>query len=316
LLQVENLNLKIDGTTLFDNLSFKIEDENTYAVFLADGKGKTLLSSILCGAADADSGEVVIDGKLLTSDDAEMKSKIGYYSSDIKPLGFMSVYEILELYGAARGADNDKIKRQIEEALELCELEGLEGRSVSSLDALSKARLGIALSLMGKPNLLVYDDIFKGLDAQAADSVAELLELISQKKRTILVCGTPSLAARVCTHAIFINDGKAVLCDSIENIENEINKTQEMSLSVRGVSENVREKLLSMPEVIRILSATELDGIVTLKIEHTRDEKIKDKLFEAMSEISAPILSYEENILSITDVFYSITKSKRKGESV
>ena len=45
---------------------------------------------------------------------------------------------------------------------ELCELDALKERPVSSLDAFCMARLGIALSLMGKPNLLVYDDIFKG----------------------------------------------------------------------------------------------------------------------------------------------------------
>lgn len=299
---IEIKNLKI---AYINDLSLDIPDGNTYAVFLGKGQGKTLLASAIAGAISFDGGEIRIDGNTVEVENAELKRNIGFYSADVKMLGFMNVEETLKFFGSVRGANEEKITMQTEEALGLVGLTELVGRSVSSLDVYQRARLGIATTLMGKTSLLIYDDIFKGLNESETEDVAELLKMISSKKRMLLICSSPAAASKCCTHAIFVENGKVALSGSIEDIEAEINKTREMYLGIKGDEDEIVKKLLDMSEIVNVKVCGE-----KFKIEYHNDPQIKDKLFAAMAEISSPILSYEETELSLVDVYHSLITDK------
>ena len=307
MIEIKNLQIESQGSNVFENLSFELGDYNSYAILLGKKCGKTLLASALAGAIDANDGEILIDDDLMSAENKELKSLIGFYSADVKLLGFLSVYETLEFFGIARGADREKIALQAEEALELSELSEIADCSVDSLSVYQRAKLGIATTLMGKPSLLIYDDIFKGLDSKETENIAELVKMIASKKRTLLICSSPEAASKCCSHAMFICGDKVVLSDSVENIENEINKTLEMRLEIKGDVETIKKSLSDMPEIVKI-SAPENDESFMFTIEYKNDPDIKDKLFSVMADIGAPILSYNEKRLSLADVYHSLIK--------
>ena len=309
LIEIKNLKIRTKQSSVFEDLSIELCDGNSYAIFLGKERGKTTLASTIAGAIDADEGEILIDGVSMSSENKELKSTIGFYSADIKLLGFLSVFETLGFYGAARGADAETISLQIDEAIDLVGLTDISECSVASLSVYQRAKLGIATTLMGKPSLLIYDDIFKGLDEKETEQIADLIKMIASKKRTILICSSPDAASKCCSHAVFIVNGKVVLSDSIKNIECEINKTLEMRLEIRGDMETIEKKLSDIPEIIRVNSVGTADGNL-FAIEYRNDPQIKDKLFAAMAEISSPILSYETNSLSISDVYHSLINNK------
>lgn len=307
LIEIKDLKIK---SAAIEDLSLAIDDGQTCVVFLGKGCGKTALASALSGALDADGGEILIDGQPMNTENEELRCEIGFFSADVKLFGFMSVAEMLELFGSARGADAEKIAMQIEEALELVGLTELEECSVSALSAYQQAKLGIAITLMGKTSLIVFDDIFKGLDDTETEDVAELLKMISSKKWTLLICSSPAAAAKCCTHAIFVENNKVVLSGNIEDIENEINKTREMKIRVNGDKDEIIKKISEMPEIVDVSFSEE-----KFRIEYHNDPQIKDKLFAAMAEISSPILSYEETELTISDVYHSLIKDRSFEES-
>lgn len=307
LIEIKDLKIK---SAAIDDLSLAIDDGQTCVVFLGKGCGKTALASAISGALDADDGEILIDGQPMNTESEELRCEIGFFSADVKLFGFMSVAETLELFGSARGADAERISMQVEEALELVGLTELEECSVSALSAYQQAKLGIAITLMGKTSLLVFDDIFKGLDDAETEDVAELLKMISSKKRTLLICSSPAAAAKCCTHAIFVENNKVVLSGSIEDIVNEINKTREMKIRVNGDKDEIIKKISEMPEIVDVSFSEE-----KFRIEYHNDPQIKDKLFAAMAEISSPILSYEETELTVSDVYHSLIKDRSFEES-
>ena len=306
MIQIKDLNIKIEDHSVFESLSFEIADGNTCAVFIGKRGGKTALASAICGALEIDGGEIVIDGEAVSPDNAAQKSRIGFYSADMKPFGFMSVYETLKLFCDARGVDDEKAELQINEVLQLTELESEMNSSVSALSVFQRAKLGIATTLMGKPSLLVYDDIFKGLDKDECEDIVQILTTISSKKRTLLICSTPELAARFCDYAIFVNNGKPALSGRIEDIEREINKTKEMKLSIRGDFEKIEKTLFALDEIVKVSLESDDGETVGVRIEYKCDDKIKDKLFAAMAQINSPILSYKDILVSIREVYYSL----------
>ena len=310
MIQIKDLNIKFENHSVFESLSFDIADGNTCVIFIGKRGGKTALASAICGASDFIGGEVLIDGEAISPDNIELKRRIGFYSADMRPLGFMSVYELLKLFCDARGVDDEKAELQINEVLQLTELEALSDSSVSALSVYQRAKLGIATTLMGKPSLLVYDDIFKGLDKEESDDIAQILKMISSKKRTLLICSTPESAAKFCDYAIFINNGKPSLSGRIEDIEREINKTKEMNLSIRGNFEKIEKTLSALDEIVKVSLENDDGEIVSVNIEYKSDDKIKDKLFAAMAQINSPILSYKDISVSIREVYYSLMTDK------
>ena len=311
MIEIKNLSIKIKGESIIDGLSLDIDDQDTYAVFMGKGCGKTALASALCGALEADSGEILIDGEIIDTENSGLKSRIGFYSADMEIPKFMSIREVLSFIGRSRGASPEDLESQVDEALALVELDEIDKCSVATLTPCQRAYLGVAMTLVGKPSLIVYDDIFKGLDKKETAGLSELLKMISSKKRVLLICSTPVAAATFCTHAVFVKDSKVLLNSSIENIEREIRKTREMRISVRGSAEAVSERILKLPEVIKTTVGSEKGGVVLLSVEYRDDDKIKDKLFAAMAEISSPILSYEEVSVSISDVYHTLISDKR-----
>ena len=305
MIEIKNLKISANGYDVFKNLSLEIDDGNSCAVFLGKGCGKTMLSAAIAGAIDADDGEICIDGAYMDTENSSLKGSVGFYSADVDMPGFLSVYEALSFFGSARGASDEALSRQIDEALSLVDLTELSSCSVASLSPYYRAKLGIATTLMGKPSLLIYDDIFKGLSESDTEQLIELVKLIASKKQTVLICSSPLAASKCCSHALFIDNDRVVLSGSIEGIEREINKTVKMKLEIKGDRAEIENRLSGMPEIAGVCSVGD-DERSLFEIEYYDDSEIKDKLFAAMAEIGAPILSYEGKRLTLVDVYRSL----------
>ena len=125
-----------DGVSV-ENISFCIDEKGIYGFFGKDGDTLTLLSRVLCGAREADVGEIYYHGNELFSSEkktAQIKKKIGYVPKSSYFSKDMTLVEALDLVGRAKGVSADKCARQIKEALELT---GLTDKSDQLFEALT-----------------------------------------------------------------------------------------------------------------------------------------------------------------------------------
>lgn len=155
-----------------------------YGFIGRNGAGKTTTLRMISGLASPTSGEIAI---------------FGYRGKDLKHIRgrIGCLIEGPGLYGNMTAKDNLQIKCKmlgvhkqgyIEELLELVGLENVRRKAVKRFSLGMKQRLGIALALIGEPDLLVLDEPINGLDPQGIMEVREtILKLNQERDITILI---------------------------------------------------------------------------------------------------------------------------------
>lgn len=131
-----------------------------------NGAGKTTTLKILTTLLPLDSGEVFIDGLNLTSEQDEVRKRIGYVSQKGGSDSHASGFENLVLQGRLYGMTKNEAESQASRLVETFGLSECIHRFVSTYSGGQQRRLDIALGMMHQPKILFLDEPTTGLDPQ------------------------------------------------------------------------------------------------------------------------------------------------------
>ena len=169
LIQVKNVSKSYKKQTVVKNVSFDIEKGKSYGIKGYNGSGKSVLLKLIAGYAFPDSGEIVIDGKILKKD-IDFIQNAGVVINAPEFIGGMSAFKNLKYLA--------EIKRQIgdKEILEILE----------KFQQGMKQRLRLAQALMESPDILLLDEPMNALDKEGVKLVKSILkEHVAQGKTLI-----------------------------------------------------------------------------------------------------------------------------------
>ncbi len=280
------------------------ERNGIYGILGADAVANTALAELMCGCREADSGSVMLNAMSV----AECKKKVRLVPREFILDSMITPFEYLDFVGNALGLEAEKKYRQIKEAFELLGLEEIQNKSFGKMPRQYHCRISIAAALLGNPEYIVLDDPFDGSGTQDLKEMYELLEMLGKIKTLILFSHKPDEVKSLCESMAVLAGGKIVLCGKISEIEEKINSTHELHITVRGMLENIVSTVNSIDGTVavKVLSSKEND-VHVLSVEHYPDTNMKDKLFAALSAINAPMLSVKEIKLTLRDVYYSLS---------
>lgn len=170
------------GKRIFENISIKIEKDETTALLGPNGSGKTTLGKLMVGVLRPSKGQVNIfnkdSSKMALS---EIGSKIGYlFQNPEKQFFTNSVYEELSFVLRTKKYHEDYIKEKVDKILNTFQLQGLERQSPFLLSQGEKKRLALAAILINKPDYLILDEPTLGLDGRRKEI---LLDTLSKLKK-------------------------------------------------------------------------------------------------------------------------------------
>lgn len=313
LLEITQLSKSYNGVRVLSELSLTVEDKDVFGVLSVDREAMTALSELICGCENADAGEIKIKGETMTRDSLSIKKKVRLIPTALAADAVETPIEYLDFVGAALGVEPDKRYRQIKEALELTGIESVQNTLFSFLNASQRARLAIAAALIGNPDVIVADDAFSCIEGKQLDEIYEIIAMLGKIKTVVLMSHTPSEVKRLCKKVAIMCGGRIVLSGSVEEIEARINETHELHISVRGAWEEIRATVEKVEGVVDVrLLSSEKNNVNSVAVEYKPDSGMKDKLFDALKEINAPMLSVKQVSLTIDDVFYSLTDKDKK----
>lgn len=191
------------------DLSFSVKPGEVVGFLGPNGAGKSTTIKAIMGFVLPEAGEASVFG--LPAGTAEAKAKIGYLPEVALYYPFLTPLETLRLYGKLQGLSGKALD---DEAMELLRRVGLAGREKQQLRTFSKGmqqRLGIAQSLLGKPALLVLDEVSSGVDPIGRRHLRELLGEVRQQGTTIFFSSHElDEVAQLCDRVILIYNGKVV----------------------------------------------------------------------------------------------------------
>lgn len=202
----KNLTKKYGSFTALNKVNIKIMQGEIYGLIGDNGAGKTTFLKLLAGQIFADEGELQIFGEHLPKELEKQRKRIG---AMIESPGFypqLTVEKNLEYYRLLKGIPGRKI---VGEVLELVGLTDRKKKPAKDLSMGMKQRLGLAIALIGEPELLLLDEPINGLDPSGIIEIRNLLLRLNQEKRITIVLSSHILSEleQLATVYGFLNKG-------------------------------------------------------------------------------------------------------------
>lgn len=199
-----------------NDVNLSIEPGEFVAIIGGSGAGKTTLLNCLSGMTDFTSGDVLINGESIGSNNRSVRSIIGYVpQNDI-------VYDSLTLermlYHSARlrmpkDTTKEEIKQKIDETLDMVELTAHRGTLISRLSGGQKKRASIAVELLASPKLFFLDEPSSGLDPGTEKNLMAMLKRLADTGKTVIMVTHTVQNINMCDRLICMGNG-GYLCYS------------------------------------------------------------------------------------------------------
>ncbi len=184
LLEVIDLTRDFGGVIANDRISFEIERGEIVGLIGPNGAGKTTLFNCIVGYHKPSGGTVRFKGKDITGFKPWQTSRegIGRTFQIMTISGYLTVLENVMVGSFCRTSDRQNARDEAFEILELLELERDAEGYLTELPIASQKRVGLAMALATRPELLMLDEVAAGLNPRETDEMVTLLRKIYEIK--------------------------------------------------------------------------------------------------------------------------------------
>ena len=222
IIALKNISKKFDDEVVLDDISLNIKDKEFITFLGPSGCGKTTTLRIIAGFLEADSGQVIFEGKDINSLPPH-KRQVNTIFQRYQLFPHLNVYENIAFGLRNKKMKEKDISRKVEEMLSLVNLKGFQRRDVSSLSGGQQQRVAIARALAVEPRVLLLDEPLAALDLKLRKDMQ--VELKNIQKRLgitfIFVTHDQQEALSMSDTVVVMNEGKIQQIGSPIDIYNE-----------------------------------------------------------------------------------------------
>lgn len=213
-IQVRDVRKTYGSTKAVDGISFTISRQEIFGVIGANGAGKTTTLEMAMGILKPDEGEVHVLGHDVVNDADKIKQRIGIQLQQTSLYDRIKVKEALELFSSYYDKTRDK-----QEIIDLLGLEPYLNKYVKKLSGGWQQRTALALALINDPEIIFLDEPTTGLDPQARRDLWDVLLMMRDEGKTI-VLSTHYMeeVQQHCDRIAIIKKGRLIDCDSPEKL--------------------------------------------------------------------------------------------------
>ena len=201
-IETKNLSKKFNTKLAANNVNMHIEKGSIYGFIGKNGAGKTTVMKLILGLLRPTGGEIKING---SSDLMKERAKIGSLIEDPGIYKNCTAVENMKRYAILFNTSDDEIR----ELLKLVDLDKTGPKVAGHFSLGMKQRLGIAISLLGHPDILVLDEPINGLDPAGIKEVRDTFLRLNKEKGITFLISSHLLdeLAKITTHYGIIRDG-------------------------------------------------------------------------------------------------------------
>ena len=207
--ELKNINKTYGSYQASRNVDFGIEKGKLIGLLGPSGSGKTTILRMIAGLETPDSGEIIIDGKVVNDVPASERG-IGFVFQNYALFRYMTVYDNVAFGLKVQKVDKKKIHARVMELVKLVGLEGLEKRYPSQLSGGQRQRVAFARALAPNPQVLLLDEPFAAIDAKIRQELRSWLKEMIEKLgiTSIFVTHDQDEAIEVADEIIITNAGQ------------------------------------------------------------------------------------------------------------
>ena len=314
MIEVSHLSRQFGNFRAVDDVSFSIPTGQIVGLLGPNGAGKTTTMRMICGFLGATSGSVKIDGKDISENPVEAKSKIGYMPESAPLYSDMIVEDYLNYVAQMQGVDETE---KVPALCATCGLKEVMHKNISELSRGYRQRVGLAHALMNDPEILVLDEPTSGLDPNQIEDVRALIKEIGKTRTVIISTHILGEVETLCPRVIIISKGKLVADSPTNELRERVGNASALNLVFGGASFTEAQKALAKidgvcgvekaAETEKIKGERKLCGLRVLLKEGVEARK---EIFSAAVANKWTIYHMEIQKNSLEDVFHTLTQGK------
>ncbi len=244
--RTEKLVKKFGDFTAVDSLDLKVESGEIYAFLGPNGAGKTTTIRMLTGVIKPTSGKIEILGMDMSSNEIEIKKRIGVVPEEPRIYPFFKGFEFLQFILDIFEADSS-VRNRMNDLIDAFGVDYLD-KYISDMSHGMKQKLMLVSVLMREPDVVFLDEPTVGLDAKSARVLKMYLKTLAGRGKTIfMTTHILEIAEKMSDRIGIINEGKMIAEGTMEELRKKAGgkdkSLEDLFLELTGQEEEIKKIL-------------------------------------------------------------------------
>lgn len=240
-----SISKQIQDRAVLQEVSYQCKPGEFLGVLGPHASGKSILLKLLAGILPTDTGEIRLNGEVLTN---RFQQHIGYLPEERAVYQRATVLQLLVYFGRLRGMTRHEAEVEAIRYLDRFQIIQLSKQPIHRLEKPDQQKIEMIAALIHNPDVILFDEPFKGLDITNQILLQNVLETMKNANKTVIIGShNMELIESICDSIILLNKGEAILSGNAKHI---LHKYCDDYISlVLDETENYEDYLLSRPEV-------------------------------------------------------------------
>ena len=296
IITAEHITKRFSAHTALDDVSVEIPRGSVYGLLGPNGAGKTTLIRTINRITLPDEGRILFDGRPIEQQDI---FRIGYLPEERGLYRKMKVGEQALFLAQLKGLKRHEALLRLREWFVRFGIEEWWNKKVEDLSKGMAQKIQFIVTVLHKPELLIFDEPFSGFDPINANLLKEeILRLRDEGATVIFSTHNMSSVEEICDHITLINKSHNILSGKVDDIRRE-HGGNIFAVQYKGDSKTLTEKIKG---VCKVLAQDENSvGYSSLKLHIERNEDVRTVV--ALLNEAVELRQFTEEVPSMNDIF-------------
>ncbi len=220
-IEVNDVRKTFGDVVALDGLSMAVEQGTTYGLLGTNGAGKSTLFRLLIGHVSPDSGTLRVTGRDVEKTGCSVRQTVGYLPERVGFPPHLTGREVLRFHGRMRDIPSEDREARVDQVLEQVGLSDAADRPVRGYSKGMNRRLGLATSLLSRPQLLLLDEPTAGLDPLGIEAFHKVIRELHEDSTLTVMLSTHALseAETLCDRIGILHGGRLLRNGSVSALK-------------------------------------------------------------------------------------------------